>query len=209
MKFKVILADPPWVFRSWSDKGQGRSPDAHYRTMSMDDIKNLDVASVADDNSVLFLWTTWPNIADAVQVMSCWGFKYCTGLPWVKMKRDKAGEMQLQMGLGYRLRSCSEPLLIGIRGKVPKPIKASLGIVISSRQAHSEKPFGQYHFAEQYPEPRLEMFARPSLMPPEGWYQIGNEITGNDISYDLAGLARCHGKSSQEAYLKFLQTQSL
>ena len=30
-KFGVILADPPWSFRSWSDKGRNRCPDALVR----------------------------------------------------------------------------------------------------------------------------------------------------------------------------------
>ena len=43
-RFAVIYADPPWQFRSWSDKGRNRCPDAlvrqkglaerHYKVMS-------------------------------------------------------------------------------------------------------------------------------------------------------------------------------
>lgn len=32
-KYKIIYADPPWQFRTYSAKGQGRSAERHYPTM--------------------------------------------------------------------------------------------------------------------------------------------------------------------------------
>ena len=38
-KYSVIYADPPWQYRTYSKKGQGRSAESHYPTMSIEDIK--------------------------------------------------------------------------------------------------------------------------------------------------------------------------
>lgn len=34
-KYSVIYADPPWAYRTYSKKGQGRSAESHYPTMSL------------------------------------------------------------------------------------------------------------------------------------------------------------------------------
>ena len=39
--YGAILADPPWSYEMYSDKGYGKSPEAHYDTMSDDDIAAL------------------------------------------------------------------------------------------------------------------------------------------------------------------------
>ena len=36
--FAAILADPPWSFATYSAKGKGRSPEAHYDCMSLAEI---------------------------------------------------------------------------------------------------------------------------------------------------------------------------
>src|SRR5262249_13715694 len=58
--YKVIYADPPWTFATYSRKGKGRSAEAHYDCMSMAEIKALPVAHWAAEDCVLFLWTTDP-----------------------------------------------------------------------------------------------------------------------------------------------------
>jgi len=57
-KYNVILADPPWDFVVWNkDTGSGRSPSAHYQTMSLDEICRLPIADLADKDCALFIWT--------------------------------------------------------------------------------------------------------------------------------------------------------
>ena len=38
-KYSIIYADPPWAYRTYSKKGQGRSAESHYPTMCIEDIK--------------------------------------------------------------------------------------------------------------------------------------------------------------------------
>lgn len=40
-RYDVIYADPPWAYRTYSKKGQGRSAESHYPTMCIEDIKAL------------------------------------------------------------------------------------------------------------------------------------------------------------------------
>ena len=42
-RYHVIYADPPWSFRAWSRKGNGRSAERHYKMMDLEDIKALPV----------------------------------------------------------------------------------------------------------------------------------------------------------------------
>src|SRR5262244_2937164 len=88
---RVIYADPPWTFATYSRKGKGRSAEAHYDCMSLGDIKALPVAEWAADDCVLLLWTTDPLLQTAFDVISAWGFTYKTvGFYWAKLKKSVA-----------------------------------------------------------------------------------------------------------------------
>ena len=34
-KYNVIYADPPWTFKTFSNKGKDRSPEKHYSVMTV------------------------------------------------------------------------------------------------------------------------------------------------------------------------------
>ena len=51
-KYSTILADPPW---SINQKGK-RGAVMHYQLMSLEDIKNMPVADLAEENAHLWLW---------------------------------------------------------------------------------------------------------------------------------------------------------
>ena len=58
-KYKIIYADPAW---SYDDKCLHRGgAERHYRTMDIEDIKNLPVNEIADENCILFMWATFQN----------------------------------------------------------------------------------------------------------------------------------------------------
>ena len=77
-KFSVILADPPWQFETYSDKGKDRSAERHYDVQSLTDIKALRVGELAAKDSVLLLWEVWPEFKGALEVIEEWGFTYKT-----------------------------------------------------------------------------------------------------------------------------------
>jgi Transcriptional activator, adenine-specific DNA methyltransferase len=53
-KYSIIYADPPWAYRTYSKKGQGRSAESHYPTMCIEDIKALPVGELAAKDCALF-----------------------------------------------------------------------------------------------------------------------------------------------------------
>lgn len=69
-KFQVIYADPPW---SYDDKCLHRGgAERHYSTMAMADIQEMPVTAIADTDCVLFMWATFPKLAEAFDVIRSW-----------------------------------------------------------------------------------------------------------------------------------------
>ena len=85
-KYNVIYADPPWEYKqSGSEKNARGMAKQHYSTMVTDDICNLPIESISADNAICFMWATFPNLDQALKVMSAWGFIYKTAaFVWVK-----------------------------------------------------------------------------------------------------------------------------
>lgn len=191
MKYRTILADPPWSFTCWSRAGEGRTASHHYRVQDTTAICALPVRDLRDTDCTLLLWAVWTHLPDALEVMLAWGFRYKTGLPWLKMTAAAAP----RIGLGYHFRSCSELLLVGTRGSpgVPEPEDRLPGVMFCPINEHSQKPDYQYEIAEKYPPPWLELFARPRdglFGPRPGWTQIGDACDGMDIGDALRELAQ-------------------
>ena len=91
-KYGVIYADPPWYFKTYSNKGKDRSPEKHYPCMSLSDIIRLPVGDLAKDNSVLLMWVVDPLLDKAFEVINAWGFKYKTvGFTWSKTNKKSMG----------------------------------------------------------------------------------------------------------------------
>jgi N6-adenosine-specific RNA methylase IME4 len=63
-KYNIIYADPAWTFKTWSSKGDVKSPK--YDLMTIDDIKNMPVDDIADDNCILFIWVTYPLLKEGL-----------------------------------------------------------------------------------------------------------------------------------------------
>lgn len=174
-RFRVIMADPPWSYRNG---GNGAAKN-HYPTMTPAALRRLPVEQLAADDAVLLLWATWPQLDVAMSVIAAWGFAYVTGFPWVKLYDppfvDEAGELVARpvYGTGAWVRGCSEMVLIGRRGKARPPEGNWLGL-LSQRLRHSRKPEHIYDYAESFPGPWLELFARQPARP--GWAVWGNEV---------------------------------
>jgi hypothetical protein len=78
--YGVINADPPWRFEPYSrETGMDRAADNHYPTSTTTVIAERNVAGIAADDCVLFLWATAPMLREAMRVMEAWGFEYRSG----------------------------------------------------------------------------------------------------------------------------------
>ncbi len=169
-RFGAILADPPWQFRTYSKRGQGRSAENHYPTMSLQDIKALPVGSLAGPDCALFLWTTDPMLPQALEVMAAWGFAYKTvAFTWVKTN-EKTGAFP--MGTGFWTRANPEQVLLGTRGRPTRLARDVPRLVIAPRREHSEKPgIVNTEIERLVAGPYVELFAR---FPVAGWSVWGH-----------------------------------
>jgi len=197
MRYSVILADPPW---SYADRRGTRSDGSSTRfgigvadrysrgVMSVQEICELEVRSVAERDAYLFLWATWPTLPDALKVIEAWGFRYVTcGMVWAKRYPQNGRWFR---GPGRYVPSNSEPLLMGVRGK---PITDPTGwkpcqIVdephprLGGKIIHSRKPAIVHESIARWCGPGLELFATQET---EGWRCLGYDVTRRDIREDL------------------------
>ena len=162
-KYDIIYADPPWRYDF--SKSKSRKIENQYPTMTLEEIKSLDVP--AANNCILFLWATAPKLTEALNVMQAWGFSYISQLVWDKVK----------FGMGYWARGQHELLLIGRKGKVSPPIPSCRisSVIRTPRGKHSAKPIEVREWIEKsYPRlKKIELFARVEHL---GWSTWGDEV---------------------------------
>jgi len=172
-KYNIIYADPPWTFKTWSNKGKGKSAEQYYDCMTIDAIQTLPVNEIADENCILFIWVTYPKLIEGIETISKWGFTYKTcGFSWIK-KNKKADS--LFWGLGYWTRANNEICLLATKGKPKRVGKGVHQVVMDKIREHSRKPdCVRDRIIELCGNlPRIELFARQET---EGWDVWGNEV---------------------------------
>lgn len=183
-QYGVVLADCPWRYATWSDKGRGRCPDGrwidgqgnrwradgpkHYETMSIGEIMSMPVAEMAAQDCVLFLWAIKPMLPVALDVGKAWGFTYKTrAFVWVKTTRHG----KRHVGMGHWTRANPEDCLLFTRGKPKRLAKDVRELIEAPRREHSRKPDETYQRIERLcAGPYLELFARTERA---GWDSIG------------------------------------
>jgi N6-adenosine-specific RNA methylase IME4 len=172
-RYGVIYADPEWKFDVYSEQtGQDRAAANHYPVSDLADIKARDVAAIAAEDCVLFLWATVPMLPQALEVMAAWGFAYKSHVVWLKDR----------LGTGYWFRNCHEILLLGTRGEVPAPAMGDQYASAFDAEVgeHSAKPeiFAQM-IEEYFPSlPKIELNRRGP--PRAGWDAWGNEAEAEE-----------------------------
>ncbi len=178
-KYDIIYADPPWDYRQSGGKHNSRGmAKQHYPTMSTEQISALPVQAIKTDTSILFIWATFPNIGEALKVITAWGFDYKTAA-FVWVKKNKKSNTNF-WGMGAYTRANAEVCLIAI-SKNTKAQQQVLRhdvhqIIEAAKEQHSKKPavvrdkiidlLGDIS--------RIELFARQQV---EGWDCWGDDIT--------------------------------
>ena len=181
-KYKIIYADPAWshyndmtvtVEQNKAKDFISRNP---YPVMSSADIKKLRVNDIADDDCILFIWTTDYHLSRCCEVIKEWGFEYKTvGFVWQKL--NKKNNPVCFMG-NYTLKSGVELCLLATKGKGANKLvknRKVRALVQSQREEHSKKPDEiRNRIVDLVGDiPRIELFAREV---PEGWDVWGNEV---------------------------------
>lgn len=183
MKYRCIVADPPWPLRydglGWRNGGSFKRTRSHtgkqglgYSTLTVDEIAALPVASLAEADAHLYLWIPDSFLIAGVaqRVIEAWGFTPGRLLIWHKRN----------FGLGTFPRPQHEAIVTAKRGHLAYRL-TDAGSVHSFRlsydprvgKRHSEKPEGMLDLLEQAsPGPYLELFARRNRL---GWDTWGNQ----------------------------------
>jgi len=181
--YKLIYCDPPWQFSNKKTGGSMKSgADAQYPTMTIDDLKRMDIQSIADKDCLLVMWWVGSMPQEAIDLVHAWGFtiKNMNGFVWNKLTKHE----KPFFGMGFYTRAGSEGCIVATRGK-PKIVNHGVRAVsclemdnhIYSRSVgkHSAKPgvFRKKAMQLVGNVPRLEMFARAEVA---GWDVFGNEV---------------------------------
>lgn len=172
-KYELIYLDPPWnYFRG----GKKRNVKKEYKTMEMDDLRNLYVKKLAAPDCVLACWWTGPFCDQAMDLVSYWwDFRLVNAKLFTWHKLTKTGKSHF--GMGNWTRANTEDMLIAVRGN-PKRIDATISQFVSAPiEKHSAKP---QIFRDKLVQlvgdvPRIELFARGSI---PGWHTWGLEADG-------------------------------
>jgi N6-adenosine-specific RNA methylase IME4 len=158
MRYRTIVADPPWEYERFATNKGGRYADGTsewtirslpYAGMTLQQIEALPVAGMAASDARLFLWTTNRYLRDAFDVLEAWGFEYRQTLVWHKTGNPNPW-------IAHIAPNHAEFLLVGARGQparvthLPSNVRAS-------------------------PGPYVELFARRARF---GWDYWGDESLG-------------------------------
>jgi N6-adenosine-specific RNA methylase IME4 len=196
LKYGAILVDPPWQYKMRSAKGYTKSPEAHYPTMSVAELKALPVAQLAAGDCLLFMWSTWPHLKVAQDLIQHWGFEFKTGGAWFK-KGSQGGS---SFGTGYIFRTSTEPYLVGTIGRPEYAVRNVRNEIITSdldrddfdwseiwpdaiealRREHSRKPPEARQILDRLlPHTfKCELFAREHWLSLDG---VHNDVWGNEL----------------------------
>lgn len=160
-RFGTVYCDPPWQYEKSGKKGAARD---HYDCMSIYDIAEIPVGSLAKSKSHLHLWTTTSFLPKALWLMDHWGFEYRSQMIWCKPN----------LGTGNYYRVSHEILLLGAKGRLVFDNHSIKSWQIADRGRHSEKPDVFRRLVETTsPGPRIELFARKNY---EGWTVFGDQV---------------------------------
>jgi N6-adenosine-specific RNA methylase IME4 len=186
MKYRTIVADPPWPMPdtgvttrgeadtkggTWWGRHRGGTVTLGYPTMTLDEITTLPVAELAEDDAHLYLWTTNRFLEDAYAVARAWGFRVAQVLTWCKPP--------MGLGFGGAFTITTEFVLFARRGTLAHRQREDSSwwqwsrVYENGHIKHSAKPDAFLDMVEQVsPGPYLELFARRNRL---GWDTWGNE----------------------------------
>lgn len=172
-KYRTIVADPPWPyddgFSTQSKSREWRGPDHRtylpYPSMTLDEIRALPIAALADTDCRLFLWTTNRYLPQALSISALWGFRYRQLLVWHKRDGNMGGSVAPSSAEFVIVATLGDPARVS---KMPSSV-----IATAAPKKHSTKPDIWLDYFEQVsPPPYVELFARRHRL---GWDVWGLE----------------------------------
>lgn len=174
-KYNTVVIDPPWPITM---AGRFKNPRHHrpdrlpYPTMTLDEIKAVDIPSITNPGGHVYLWATNSYLKTAFQVLEEWGVRYHLTLVIIK-----PSGMAPSCGWVFGTEFC----LLGFLGRPAQRFTRTGPLnwwrSPSRSGYHSTKPDAFYQEVElTSPGPRIDIFAR-RVRP--GWDSVGDEIPHN------------------------------
>ena len=162
--YRCIVIDPPWPMQKILRDTVPKQDVFPYKTMTLDAIKDIDIASLADpDGCHVYLWTTQKFLPNSFDIMQEWGVNYQCLMTWTKPTGFTPFSWMYN----------TEHVLFGTIGNLAVQRKGLKIGFDAPAVGHSVKPQVFFDRVEQAsPEPRLEMFARTKR---DGWDSWGDE----------------------------------
>jgi len=169
LRYRALLVDCPWKFKTWSEKGLAKSADRHYPTMPTEDLCRLPIGQLAAADAGCVAWATAPMIKDVFRVLDAWGFTFDSFGAWGKLTKDGTG---MAFGTGHWFRSAAEFYALGTCGRISPGANNVRNLILAPRTEHSVKPDQIYEDVERlFPGgPWLEVFSRRQR---PGWDSFG------------------------------------
>ena len=171
MKYKIIYADPAWIYQDKANAGK-RGAEHKYKCSTIEEMGKIDLN--AADDSILLMWVTFPQLPEGLKLMKLWDFEYKTvAFTWVKTNPQTNSFF---MGMGRYTRSNPEICLLGKKGKgVSRKSCNVLNLQIHKIRNHSRKPDAiRNEIIKLFGDlPRVELFSRIKL---ENWDAVGDEV---------------------------------
>ena len=189
MQYDILYMDPPWAYEQCLSSQVGidefgkpvlsySAAQYQYPTLSIEELKTLDVPSICKPDCLLFMWMTGPLIQPAIELGNHWGFSFKTfAYVWNKIHPC--------MG-NYTMSQCE---YVGVfkKGKIPQPRGArnEMQYIEKNRGEHSSKPIEVLRSIERmFPDPlsRIELFARVKVKSWDAW---GHGVQGKEKDFGL------------------------
>ncbi len=170
IRFRFVLADPPWHMR---DQGTRLAPGyagsqratSCYESMPLEAICELGarIKPHLDDACILGLWCPHALVLEgaATEVATAWDFRTpVQEMVWIKTTNDGS---RARFGGGHYFRMATEPMVIAARGYAGALVRRhdTPNVLQAPRGEHSAKPDASYELIQRvFKGPYLELFAR-------------------------------------------------
>lgn len=174
MKYRTIVADPPWQMPTGGPQAGTRVWNAGipsalpYGSMTFDEIAALPVGDMAQADAHLYVWTTNATLEATFDIARDWGFRPSQLLVWAKTPRG--------LGMGGAFTNTTEFVMFARRGSLAPLQRTDSTWWNWKRGPHSAKPEAFLDMVERVsPGPYVELFARRARF---GWDYWGDQSLG-------------------------------
>lgn len=183
-RYRTIVADPPWPigdFPAWHDEDRRSTRERAlgfnpmpYSSMTVEEIRDLPVAPLAEPDAHLYLWTVNEYLVEAFAVARRWGFVPSATLVWCKPPMGN--------GLGGSFASNVEFVLFCRRQGVPGHLRLTSFLADAADRAGISRADVDAHMGTSdmagWWLSRLEHRAR--VPTPDQWERLKRFLSASD-----------------------------